>query len=246
MRVLVVDDERLARERLNRMIAILDEYDVVGIAQSGEEAIRQAVALEPDIVLLDIRMPGMDGMETGKQLSSLAAPPAVIYCTAFGEHALEAFDVNASAYLMKPVRRESLINALANASRVNKLQVAHVLDDDELPKSNTRTHISARTRRGIELIPLKEVKFFQADQKYVTVRHVGGEVLIDDTLRDLESEFGDRLVRIHRNALVMMEHLEALERDSTGHYQVRMRGIEERLGVSRRHVSGLRRLVQRL
>ena len=246
MRVLVVDDERLARERLNRMIAILDEYDVVGIAQSGEEAIRQAVALEPDIVLLDIRMPGMDGMETGKQLSSLAAPPAVIYCTAFGEHALEAFDVNASAYLMKPVRRESLINALANASRVNKLQLAKVLDDDELPKSHTRTHISARTRRGIELIPLKEVKFFQADQKYVTVRHVGGEVLIDDTLRDLESEFGDRLVRIHRNALVMMEHLEALERDSTGHYQVRMRGIEERLGVSRRHVSGLRRLVQRL
>ena len=246
MRVLVVDDERLARERLNRMIAILDEYDVVGIAQSGEEAIRQAVALEPDIVLLDIRMPGMDGIETGKQLSSLSVPPAVIYCTAFGEHAVEAFDVNASAYLMKPVRRESLINALANASRVNKLQLAKVLDDDELPKSHTRTHISARTRRGIELIPLKEVKFFQADQKYVTVRHVGGEVLIDDTLRDLESEFGDRLVRIHRNALVMMEHLEALERDSTGHYQVRMRGIDERLGVSRRHVSGLRRIVQRL
>jgi len=246
MRVLVVDDERLARERLNRMIAILDEYDVVGIAQSGEEAIRQAVVLEPDIVLLDIRMPGMDGIETGKQLSSLSVAPAVIYCTAFGEHAVEAFDVNASAYLMKPVRRESLINALANASRVNKLQLAKVLDDDELPKSHTRTHISARTRRGIELIPLKEVKFFQADQKYVTVRHVGGEVLIDDTLRDLESEFGDRLVRIHRNALVMMEHLEALERDSTGHYQVRMRGIDERLGVSRRHVSGLRRLVQRL
>jgi len=246
MRVLVVDDERLARERLNRMIAILDEYDVVGIAQSGEEAIRQAVVLEPDIVLLDIRMPGMDGIETGKQLSSLSVAPAVIYCTAFGEHAVEAFDVNASAYLMKPVRRESLINALANASRVNKLQLAKVLDDDELPKSHTRTHISARTRLGIELIPLKEVKFFQADQKYVTVRHVGGEVLIDDTLRDLESEFGDRLVRIHRNALVMMEHLEALERDSTGHYQVRMRGIDERLGVSRRHVSGLRRLVQRL
>jgi len=246
MRVLVVDDERLARERLNRMIAILDEYDVVGIAQSGEEAIRQAVALEPDIVLLDIRMPGMDGIETGKQLSSLSVPPAVIYCTAFGEHAVEAFDVNASAYLMKPVRRESLINALANASRVNKLQLAQIIDDDELPKSHTRTHISARTRRGIELIPLKEVKFFQADQKYVTVRHVGGEVLIDDTLRDLESEFGDRLVRIHRNALVMMEHLEALERDSTGHYQVRMRGIDERLGVSRRHVSGLRRIVQRL
>ena len=246
MRVLVVDDEKLARERLNRMVDTFDDYELVGVAESGEEAIRQAIVLEPDIVLLDIRMPGMDGIEAGEQMSSLAVPPAVIYCTAFGEHAIDAFGVNASAYLMKPVRREALVESLGNASRVNKLQRAVVLGRDESPKVRTRTHISARTRRGIELIPLTEVKFFQADHKYVTVRHEGGEVLIDDTLRDLESEFGDRLVRIHRNALVMMEHLEGLERDPSGHYQVRMRGIDERLGVSRRHVSGLRKLVQSL
>lgn len=246
MRVLVVDDEKLARERLNRMVETLDGYELAGVAESGEDAIRQAIKLEPDIVLLDIRMPGMDGMEAGKQLSTLAVPPAVIYCTAFGEHAIEAFEVNASAYLMKPVRREALCEALGNASRVNKVQREAVLGKDDAPKSRSRTHISAKTRRGIELIPLTEVKFFQADHKYVTVRHEGGEVLIDDTLRDLESEFGDRVVRIHRNALVMMDHLEGLERDPSGHYQVRMRGIDERLDVSRRHVSGLRRLVQSL
>ena len=246
MKVLVVDDERLARERLNRMVMRLDGYEIAGVVKCGEEAIRQTIALEPDIVLLDIRMPGMDGMETGSHLSSLAVPPAVIYCTAFGEHAVEAFGVNASAYLMKPVRRDALIKALGNASRVNKLQLATVMDSDESCKELRRTHISARTRRGIELIPLAEVKFFQADHKYVTVRHARGEVLIDDTLRDLEAEFGDRLIRIHRNALVMIEHLEGLERDSTGHYKVRMRGTDDSLGVSRRHVPGLRKFIRSL
>jgi len=246
MRILIVDDEKLARERLIRMVETLDGFEVAGIADSGEEAVKQAIRLEPDIALLDIRMPGMDGMEAGKQLSTLAVPPAVIYCTAFGEHALDAFEVNASAYLMKPIRREALTDALSRIGQVNKVQREAVLGKDEEPDERSRTHISAKTRRGIELIPLSEVKFFQADHKYVTVRHEGGEVLIDDTLRDLESEFGDRVVRIHRNALIMMDHLEGLERDPSGHYQVRMRGVDERLDVSRRHVSGLRRLVQSL
>lgn len=246
MRVLVVDDEKLARERLVRMVEILDDYEAVGVAECGEDAVRQAIKLEPDIVLLDIRMPGMDGMEAGRQLSTLAAPPAVIFCTAFGEHAVEAFEVNASGYLMKPVRREALAEALGKATRVNKVQMEAIMGKSEEPQMRSRTHISAKTRRGIELIPLAEVKFFQADHKYVTVRHESGEVLIDDTLRDLEDEFGDRVVRIHRNALVMMDHLEGLERDPSGHYQVRLRGIDEKLDVSRRHVSGLRRLVQTL
>ncbi|MBO6557628.1 MAG: response regulator transcription factor [Pseudomonadales bacterium] len=246
MKVFVVDDERLARDRLVRMVETLDDYVVVGTAESGEEAVREAIKLEPDVVLLDIRMPGMDGLEAGKQLSTLASPPAVIFCTAFGEHAIEAFDVSASGYLMKPVRREALQDALGKASKVNRVQMEAIMGRDETLQERSRTHISAKTRRGIELIPLSEVKFFQADHKYVTVRHEGGEVLIDDTLRDLENEFGDKVVRIHRNALVMMDHLEGLERDPSGHYQVRMRGIDERLDVSRRHVSGLRRLVQTL
>jgi two-component system response regulator AlgR len=246
MKVLVVDDEKLARERLIRMVATLEGYDVVAEAATGDEAVNKAVEYEPDIVLLDIRMPGMDGLQAADQLAKLASPPAVIFCTAFGEHAIEAFDVNAAAYLLKPVRREALCDALGKVGQVNKVQKQMATGQVDEEAQRRRTHISAKTRRGIELIPLTEVRFFQADHKYVTVRHENGEVLIDDTLRELETEFGDKLVRIHRNALVMTNHLEALERDSTGHYQVRMRGVDEKLDVSRRHVSGLRRLVQAL
>ena len=246
MRVLVVDDEKLARERLIRMVGTINDYEVVGEAATGNEAVEKSMSLEPDIVLLDIRMPGMDGLEAGHKISSLPSPPAMVYCTAFGEHALEAFDVSAAGYLLKPVRRDALVETLGKIGKINKVQLRSVQGDDESALPKVRTHISARTRRGIELIPLTEIRYFQADHKYVTVRHEQGEVLIDDTLRDLEEEFGDKVVRIHRNALVMMDQLEGLERDARGHYQVRMRGIEERLAVSRRHVSGLRRLVQAL
>jgi two-component system, LytTR family, response regulator AlgR len=244
MRVLIVDDEKLARERLIRMVGTIPEYEVVGEAASGGDAVAKSMELEPDIVLLDIRMPGMDGMVAGGKISSLPSPPAVVFCTAFGEHALDAFNVHAAGYLLKPVRRDSLIDTLSKIGRVNKVQLRAVNGDDAKP--HMRTHISAKTRRGVQLIPLTEIRFFQADHKYVTVRHENGEVLIDDSLRDLEDEFSERVVRIHRNALVMTDCLEGLERDARGHYQVRVRGIDERLDVSRRHVSGLRRLVMSL
>lgn len=246
MKVLIVDDERLARDRLNRMVCTLNDYEVVGEAASGEEAIQKTLQLDPDIVLLDIRMPGMDGLSVGQKMAGLESPPAIIFCTAFSEHAVAAFDMLASGYLLKPVRRDALLETLSRVGRINRVQAATLLGDEDELKIRVRTHISAKTRRGIELIPLTEVCFFQADHKYVTVRHEKGEVLIDDTLRDLEDEFGDKLVRIHRNALVMTNHLEALERDSRGHYQVRMQGVDERLDVSRRHISGLRKLVQTL
>lgn len=246
MKVLIVDDEKLARERLSRMVDTLDGYEAIDEAACGEDAVRKASELEPDIVLLDIRMPGSDGMSAAEKMATLPSPPAVVFCTAYGEHAIEAFDVNAAGYLMKPVRREALVDTLSKIGRVNKIQRKCVTGEEEQSRNKSRTHISAKTRRGIELIPLDDVRFFQADHKYVTVRHENGEVLIDDTLRDLEQEFGDKLVRIHRNALVMMDHLEGLERDSRGQYQVKMRDIQERLDVSRRHVSGLRKLVQSL
>ena len=219
MKVLIVDDEKLARERLVRMVGMLEDYEVIGEAASGQEAILRTTELQPDIVLLDIRMAGMDGLHAGNELANL----------------------------LKPVRRDALIDTLSKVGRVNRVQHMAITGDTEDDcKPRARTHISAKTRRGIELIPLNEVRFFPADHKYVTVRHDKGEVLIDDTLRDLEEEFGERVVRIHRNALVMMDHLEGLERDARGHYQVGMRGVQERLDVSRRHVSGLRRLVQSL
>jgi two-component system response regulator AlgR len=242
MKVLIVDDEKLARDRITRMLGDVDGYDVVGEAGHGMEAIEECQRVQPDVVLLDIRMPGMDGLEAARHLMEMEEPPAVVFCTAYEEHAIEAFNVQAVGYLLKPVRREDLVNVLRSAKRANKAQLAALMEQD----GDRRSHISARTRRGIELIPIEDVRFFQADQKYVTVRHGDGELLIDETLRELEDEFGERFVRVHRNALVASRFIEGLERDENGHFQIRMRGVDERVDISRRHLSSVRKYIQTL
>lgn len=247
MRVLVCDDEKLARDRLARLAAAVADVEVVGEAGTGREAVMLSQRLRPDVVLLDIRMPDMDGLEAASHLLKLEQAPAVIFCTAYDEHALQAFKVQAVDYLVKPVSREDLAAALERAkgftrARFESLEQAMAGATEGGP----RRHISARTHRGIELVPVDEVRYFLADQKYVTVRHPEGEVLIDDTLKELEDEFGDRFVRIHRNALVAVAWLEGMELASAGHYQVRLKGVEERLVVSRRHVAGLRKMMARL
>ncbi len=246
MRVLVCDDEALARERLARFLRDLDGYEVVGEAENGEDCLRQVSLLHPDIVLLDLRMPVMDGLVCAEALSQLPAPPAVIFCTAYDEHALAAFQVQAVGYLLKPVRKEQLVEALGRALRVNRAQLEAVKTSAEDARTNGRSHITAKTHRGIELIPVDDVRYFLADQKYVTVRHGKGEVLIDETLKDLENEFGQRFIRIHRNALLALHYLDGLELVAPGQYQVRIKGIEERLVVSRRHLPELRETMQKL
>ena len=240
MQVLIVDDEQLARDRLARMFDDLDGHDVAGQAANGVQAVEQASQLRPDLVLLDIRMPGMDGLEAARHMLELEEPPAVVFCTAYEEHAIEAFDVQAVGYLLKPVRKADLSRVLNSARRPNKAQLAALNGDGQA----RRSHISARTRRGIELVPLHEVCYFQADQKYVTVRHPGGELIIDETLRDLENEFEGDFIRVHRNALVATRAIEALERDDTGRHGVRLKGIDDVLEISRRHLSGVRRFVR--
>jgi two-component system response regulator AlgR len=242
VKVLIVDDEQLARDRLQRMVSGFEGYEVVGEAANGIEAVKRADAMRPEIVLLDIRMPGMDGLETARHFVELDEPPAVIFCTAYEEHAVEAFDLQAVGYLLKPVRKDILEVSLGKAQCVNKAQLA-ALAVEQPPR---RTHISARTRRGIELIPVDDVRYFQADQKYVTVRHSEGEVIIDETLRELEVEFPDQFVRVHRNALVSTSYIEGLDRIGGGHYQIRLRDVEEVVDVSRRHVSAVRRFIKRL
>jgi two-component system response regulator AlgR len=242
IRVLIVDDEQLARDRLSRMVAELDEYEVAGEAGTGQDAVRLVAGLQPEIVLLDIRMPGMDGLEAARHLESVDEPPAVIFCTAYEEHAIEAFNLQAVGYLLKPVRRENLRQALGNAQRVNKAQLAALSDDG----SRRRSHISARTRKGIELVPVDAVRYFQADQKYVTVRYGEGELIIDETLRDLEREFGELFIRVHRNALVAARHIVALDRLGDGHYQIRLNDVDESIDISRRHVASVRKFVKSL
>jgi two-component system response regulator AlgR len=246
MRVLICDDEALARERLARFLRDLDGYELVGEAENGEDALRQVASLQPDIVLLDLRMPVMDGLACAEELARLPNPPAVIFCTAYDEHALAAFQVQAVGYLLKPVRKDQLSEALNRAVKVNRAQIEAVKTTAEDARTNGRSHITAKTHRGIELIPVEDVRYFLADQKYVTVRHGKGEVLIDETLKDLETEFGARFIRIHRNALLALHFLDGLELVAPGQYQVRIKGIEERLVVSRRHLPELRETMQKL
>jgi two-component system, LytTR family, response regulator AlgR len=235
LRVLIVDDEAPARERLRSLLAELDEADVVGEAVTGEQAVQRTVELVPDVVLLDVRMPGIDGIEAARHMNVLEQPPAVIFTTAFDEYAMKAFDAHAVGYLLKPIRKEKLAAALAHANRLTRPQLQTLGN-----KTEARSHIAARHREGLRLIPLDEVQFFFAEQKYTTVRHLKGEDLIEDSLRSLEDEFGSAFVRIHRNALVSVRYLEGIDRNGDGQYFVRLRGCEAPLQVSRRMASELR------
>ena len=245
MDVLIVDDEPLARQRLARMLDKLDGYDLVAEAENGEAALAAICKFDPDIVLLDVRMPGEDGLSVARRIGALDDPPAVIFCTAFDQYALDAFGTEAVGYLLKPVKAEQLLEALTKAQRLNKVQRA-AFSQNQTPTGNLRSHISAKTRRGVELIPLDDVRYFIADHKYVTVYHVLGEHLVDETLKELVEEFSQRFLRIHRNALVSVKHIEAIERTMQGQYQVRLSNTEMRPIVSRRHVGGLKALLKHL
>jgi two-component system response regulator AlgR len=224
-RVLIVDDEAPARERLRSLLTELDQVDVIGEAVTGEEAVMRAAELAPDVVLLDVRMPGIDGIEAAKHLNALEQPPAVIFTTAFDEYAMKAFDAQAVGYLLKPIRKEKLAAALTHASRLTRPMLQKIVE--------TRSHIAVRYREGLRLIPVEEVQYFFAEQKYTTVKHLKGEDLIEDS-------FGSAFVRGHRNALVSARYLEGIERSSDGQYFVRLRGCEAPLQVSRRMASELR------
>ncbi len=240
MRVLVVDDEPLARERLRRQLDTLPGIELAGEAGNGTEALKAATRLRPDVVLLDIRMPGMDGLEAARHLELLATPPAVVFTTAYGEHALEAFDRHAVDYLLKPIRAERLAEALASCARINRAQLSALVDSSE---SSARTHLCARRHGDLVMVPVDEVIFLQADQKYVRVVYRDGELLLEESLKSLHEEFGERFVRIHRNALVARDTLRALVHDG-GVLRVELTGSDERLEVSRRHAAALRAMLR--
>jgi two-component system, LytTR family, response regulator AlgR len=239
LRVLIVDDEAPARERLKSLLGEIGEFQIAGEAVNGEQALQLSVDLSPDVVLLDVRMPGMDGIEAARQLNSLVEPPAVIFTTAYDEYAINAFDAQAVGYLLKPIRKEKLAAALTQAGRLTRPQLQRIAatTTETAPK---RTHIAARHREGLRLIPMEEIQFFFAEQKYTTVRHLKGEDLIEDSLRSLEEEFTTAFVRIHRNALVSVKFLERIERNAEGQYFVKLRGCPAPLQVSRRMAGELK------
>ncbi|MDX9875732.1 MAG: LytTR family DNA-binding domain-containing protein, partial [Spongiibacteraceae bacterium] len=214
---------------------------VVGEAGNGDEALRACRALQPQLVLLDIRMPGRDGMAVARELAGWEQAPAVVFCTAYDEYAVDAFEANAIGYLLKPVNRDKLAQALQKARRLSAAELESVAEPR--PAAARRLHISARSRRGVELLPVEEARYFIADHKYVTVIHPGGELLIDDTLKELEQEFAPELLRVHRNALVALAHVQGLERVEAGQYRVRLAGVDQGPVVSRRHLPTVKKVL---
>lgn len=245
MRVVIVDDEPLARERLSRLLQEFPGYEIVGEAGDGESALDVIDDEEPDLVLLDIRMGGMDGLQVARQLAELDVPPAVIFTTAYSEHALSAFDASAQAYLLKPIRLDKLKEALMRVrkpTRAHKPQPAAAADGGK-PK---REFVLATTRDGLVRVPVEDIIYFLADQKYTTVHHLHGEVLVEESLKTLEQDFAPWFLRIHRKALVATRFILALERgkeEGDEHHLVRLRHATEPLPVSRRRLAEVRRFL---
>lgn len=237
MQVLIVDDESLARTRLRKMVDNLAGFEVVDEASSGEQALEKIQILKPDIILLDVRMPGMDGLEVAQILAddNERFDCRVILTTAYEEYALEAFDAQVSGYLLKPVNKDKLRRALEQAAKVSN----HFLPPH-------RQHLSANSCGRLELIPLKDVRVLQAEHKYVTVYHSGGESILDDSLKDLELEFESIFTRVHRNALVSMPHVAAMEKTQKGHYVLVVDDVEVKPVISRRMVTTIKTLMRKM
>lgn len=243
LRVLIVDDEAPARRRLRDVLADCADrlpVDIVGEAENGLDALNQIQRQPVDAVLLDIRMPGMDGLECATHLNTLDRPPAVIFSTAYEAYACQAFDLNAVDYLLKPVRADRLLRALSRAHSLSN----NVLERLREVHPKARTHLSVNEKGRIVLIPMDDILFLKAELKYVTVRTATREFLIEESLTRLESEWDDTFLRIHRNCLVARARIREIGKlpgEDEGHF-LRLDGLDERLMVSRRQYSSLREI----
>lgn len=243
MKVLIVDDEKPARDRLARMVDNLPDYELVGQADNGQQAIELTASSGADIILMDIRMPGLDGIQAARHLSQLEQPPAVIFTTAFADHALEAFETHAVDYLLKPVKKDRLLAALEATQKPTRAQAEQTIG--VLSGIEARQHVCARIRGNLALVKIDDIYYFRAEQKYVTVRHRGGEVLIEDPLKSLEQEFSEQFVRIHRNALINLEFLAGMRAQDDAQH-LRFKEIDDTLEISRRHLPAIRKIIKNL
>ncbi len=236
MKVVIADDEPLARERLRSLLAEQAGITVVAEAANGTDALHACAQTQPDLVLLDIAMPGVDGLEVARHLAQFEPRPAVVFCTAYDAHALSAFEAAAVDYLMKPIRAERLDAALARARTV----IAGRAIAAPAPVTQARRVLCARLRGSLRLVPVQDIVYLQAEEKYVVVHHKRGQDLVEESLRSLEDEFGERFIRIHRNCLVAREQLQEVRRTPAGQVQAVLRDVPELLEVSRRCVANLK------
>ena len=240
--VLIVDDEPLARKRLRRFLGRIDGYEPIGEAETGVQAVQMAAKLQPELVLMDIRMPGMDGLEASRLIASAEKPPAIIFCTAYDDYALDAFSTAAVDYLLKPVRLESLEVSLQRARRPNRSQLATLREHT----GTRRKHLSANTHAGLQLLEIEKVRLLIAENKYVSACHADGELLLDDSLKELEKEFSDLFIRVHRNALAALDAVTAIVKLGTGGFGLKIRDLDRVPEVSRRHLADVRRRLREI
>lgn len=241
MKILIVDDEPLARALLRSLMdEIGSPYEVAGEAENGTDALQKCAVIGADLVLMDINMPGMDGLTAAAQLAKSKTPPAVIFTTAHSDYALEAFEGSAVGYLLKPIRLARLRKALEKAHAINRVQIQVIEQAQKKEQAAADSYICANIRGGIQRIPVAEIIYFIADQKYVSAYHQGGEVLLEESLCSFEERFGKQFMRIHRNALVSSKQLIGIEKNSNGQAVAKLHGTHQRLLISRRHLPRIR------
>jgi two-component system response regulator AlgR len=252
-RILIVDDEAPARKRLSNLLDDCREHfplTIVDEAVNGLEGVEAVNKGNVDIVLCDIRMPLMDGIEFARHLSQLETPPKLIFTTAFDQYAVQAFELNAVDYLLKPIRQERLLAALQKARPVLPPAAAAIAEATQ----HKRRHLSIHERGRVVLVPVEDILFFKAELKYLTVKTAQKEYLLEESLTKIEEEFDGMFTRIHRNAIVATKAITGFERVALGADEVEeaaeapeaggggaglrwvcvIKGVDEKLPVSRR------------
>ncbi len=233
LKILIADDEAPARSRMRDLLGDIAHVEIVAEAKNGKEAIDLAETCKPDVMLLDIRMPVMDGIEAAQHAQKLDYKPYIIFTTAFDAYAIKAFDLNAIDYLLKPIRQERLQTA------INK---AHALQPNQIealkPLQKARSHLSIHERGRVLLVPIETIVYLRAELKYITVRTVEREYLIEESLTHLEVEFGERFIRLHRNCLVAPQFITGYEKrlndDNEQQWVALLKNIPETIAISRR------------
>jgi two-component system response regulator AlgR len=253
LRILIVDDEEPARRRLRELLGDLAPVlalQVVGESPNGLDAVGRARDLAPNLVLADMQMPRMNGIELAQHLARLDVPPAMIFITAHDEYAVRAFEVNALDYLMKPVRASRLEAALAKAAAALIAPPPEALANSN---PDARQYLSISERGRLTLVPVADIVYLRAELKYITVRTEAREYLLEESLMRLEEEFAQLFVRVHRSALVARNRIAGFERspadaeadaDGAHQWQAVLRGVPERLPVSRRQWTTVKELVR--
>jgi two-component system response regulator AlgR len=233
LNILIADDEAPARNRMRDLLADIENVALVAEAKNGKEAIDLALQTKPDLMLLDIRMPVMDGIETAQHAQKLEHKPHIIFTTAFDAYAIKAFDLNAIDYLLKPIRLERLQAAINKAQALQPKQIAALK-----PLQKMRSHLSIHERGRVLLVPIETIIYLRAELKYITVRTAEREYLIEESLTNLEAEFGERFIRLHRNCLVAPLFISGYEKrkneDGEQQWVALLKGIPETIAISRR------------